>query len=160
MKRIPLTRGKFTLVDDEDFEGLSCFNWQAMKCRSTFYAVRTAPTVGGKPKTILMHRALCSGPLDVDHKNGDGLDNQKENLRQATNRQNQGNARNRSDNTSGYKGVYWSEQNKLWQAQIEFLGKHKHLGCFSSKVAAAKAYDAAAKEIFGEFSRLNFPAKV
>ena len=93
----------------------------------------------------------------VDHKNANGLDNRRANLRAATCGENNWNTRLRKDNKSGYKGVYWLKSHGKWRAQITFNGKQKYLGDFTVASEGAAAYDTAAREYFGEFARLNFP---
>jgi hypothetical protein len=95
--------------------------------------------------------------LQVDHEDGNGLNNQRSNLRIASPTQNQGNARRRKDNTSGYKGVSWYRRTNKWKAHIRVDKKLRHLGYFIDLTDAARAYDAAALEHFGEFAHLNFP---
>lgn len=90
---------------------------------------------------------------DIDHKNRNGLDCRRENLRAATSSQNLGNTAKKRTNTSGFKGVYWHRKLNKWFAQITCNGKQRHLGCFAEKEAAADAYIRAAKELFGEFAR-------
>ncbi|MFA6118161.1 MAG: HNH endonuclease [Sphingomonas sp.] len=93
--------------------------------------------------------------VHIDHINGNGLDNRRSNLRGATQRQNLQNAGRRVDNTSGFKGVYYSQASKKWAAQIRYEGKQKYLGLFHDARDAAKAYNAAALKYFGAFARLN-----
>lgn len=94
---------------------------------------------------------------DIDHKNNVKDDNRIGNLRLATMSQNIANARRRSDNTSGFKGVSWKKRDSKWCARIRDGNKYRHLGLFTDPADAAKAYDAAAIELHGEFARLNFP---
>lgn len=93
----------------------------------------------------------------IDHINGDCTDNQKHNLRIATNQQNFFNRSANHINTSGYKGVSWNSRSEKWVAQIQISRQKEHIGFFENPIDAAKAYDAKAKELFGEFARLNFP---
>lgn len=155
MPQIQLTQGKFALVDDEDFEFLNQWKWYAIKARTTFYAVRN---VGRSPfqKRVWMHRAIMNTPaeMDTDHRDNNGLNNQRENLRVCTNTQNQANKNKQTNNTSGYKGVFWN--NEKWQARISIEGKKIHLGHFTNVEDAARAYDNAAKNIYGEYARTNF----
>lgn len=104
-----------------------------------------------------MHGFLTGWPR-VDHINGDGLDNRRSNLREANAAQNAANAGLRSDSVSGFKGVYPNTAGGLpWKAEIRANGKRRYLGIFGDPATAARAYDAAAREAFGEFARLNFP---
>ncbi len=148
MKEIQLTRGKVALVDDEDFEYLNQWKWHALKGRCTWYAVRSFP----KGNCIYMHRILFPGAVQVDHRAGSGLNNQRSsNLRPATGTQNQGNRGLDRDNRSGVKGVYWHKKSGKWMARVGRV----YVGIFENLTDAARAYNAAAQEHFGEFARLN-----
>lgn len=155
-KQIPLTQGKVAVVSDHRFEHLNQWNWCATKHKNTWYAVRNmkAPFKG----TVLMHREIMNAPkeMDVDHWDGNGLNNTDENLRVCTNAQNIQNSRKRSDNTSSFKGVTWSKSYEKYQAQITVEGQYFWLGYFNDPEEAARAYDAKAKELHGEFARTNF----
>ena len=156
MKEISLTKGKVALVDDADYEFLSRFKWCAHAITNTFFASRR-PTKLFKHE--LMHRAILSPipkGLEVDHIDGNSLNNQKSNLRPCTRSQNQWNSRLNSNNTSGVKGVSWYKKRSLWVAHIGVLGKRKTLGYFDEKEAAALAYDNAARSLFGEFAKTNY----
>lgn len=157
MMQIPLTRGMFALVDDEDYDELIQHPWFVFPAKWTFYAVREK-TEGGRRKKIFMHRAILKAPLgqDVDHRDGDGLNNQRMNLRFATNSQNQANRIRLKQNISGRRGVSWNRQRKRWQALICKDRKCMFLGDFAEIDEAARAYDAAARKLFGEFARPNF----
>lgn len=156
-RKIPLTQGKYTIVDDADYEWLSQYNWQV---DSDGYAVRSAR---GEERSngckVRMARAIMKAPKgkQVDHINGDRLDNRRLNLRSCTNAENTRNGSHHRTNTSGYKGVYWNKREKKWRAHIRANNIHIHLGYFKSVIEGAKAYDVAAKKYFGEFARLNFP---
>ncbi len=154
-KEIPLTQGKFALVDDEDYEELNKYKWYAYKSKDTYYARRTEYPSG---KTILMHRVVTNAPKDlvVDHKNGDGLDNRKLNVRICTLSENARNSKRSSNNKSGYKCVYWHKQHRKWVAHLRIDGKMKHLGLFKTAHEAAKAHDKKALELRKEFAYLNF----
>lgn len=159
MKQIPLTRGKCAIVDDDDYERLMKHKWFAVLFKNGWYAARCLARNCGKQKTLLMHREIMSPPtgMQCDHINHNALDNRKSNLRIVTASENQHNCRKRKDNTSGHKGVVYSKAGKKWYAQISVNGGHKYLGSFSDKIAAAHAYDRAARELFGEYACLNFP---
>lgn len=151
MKTIPLTQGKIALVDDEDYERVSAFKWYAHKNYRTFYALRHTPWKDGARQVIRMHSFIMGIPY-VDHVNCDGLDNRKKNLRSADSRQSSQNRRKELNSCSRFKGVSWDK--KHWRARIKGTIS---LGNFDSEEAAARAYDEAAKKLFGEFARLNFP---
>lgn len=161
MKRIPLTQGKFAIVDDADFEWLNQWKWHAITtARSRCYAARHG-LIGDKRVYIYMHRAILAVPkgLVSDHINGDGLDNRKRNLRVATQNENCKNQMLRGSGSSTYKGVTWDTNRKKWAAQIGNNYQHYGLGRYSDEKKAALAYDKKALELFGEFACLNFPRK-
>lgn len=151
MKKIPLTQGKFALVDDEDFDRVSKLKWHTKPVYGGWYAA----TWVGRGERLLMHRFIVPGVFRLDHKNKDGLDNQKENLRPATRSQYQANRRKLTLAESDFKGV--SRNRSKWRAMIGVEGKRFHLGNFDDEISAAHAYDEAAIKSFGEFARLNFP---
>lgn len=155
MKQIPLTQGQFTIVDDEDYDELIKLNW----CANWSPRVKSFYTVCGKLTDYgrSMHRIIMSAPkgMVVDHINHDTLDNRKCNLRVCTNSQNLMNSRKRSNNTSGYKGVFWDKDIHKWRAQITVGKKQKYLGSFISKSDAALAYNEASLEFHGEFGYKN-----
>ncbi len=158
MKQIPLTQGKFALVDDDEFEILNQFKWCAIKQGKQFYAVRKG-CVGGKQKIIRMHReilGLSDPKVFCDHKNNNGLDNQRVNLRSCSNTENIRNTGKKANNASGFKGVCFREDTSKFRAQIWVSGKPKHLGYFTCPIEAARAYDTAATMHHGKFANLNF----
>lgn len=157
MKEIKLTQGKVALVDDEDFEELSKFKWCALKAPKTYYAIRRGNDF--KKSTIYMHREilkLTDSKIQGEHKDNNGLNNQKSNLRTCTNSENQRNKTCKINGTSNYKGVYWNKKNKKWDVRICINKKRTYVGHFKNEIEAAKAYDKKAKELFGEFAYLNF----
>lgn len=163
MKLIPLTQGKFAQVDDDDYEELSKHKWHVMTGKYTCYAVRKVYLGGGRknPKytTVWMHRQILNVEDKlalVDHKDHDGLNNQKNNIRKCTRSQNQRNKRSEINSTSKYLGVDYDSKRNRWKSRIRSNGKEKHLGRFINEIDAAKAYDIAAAEIHGEFANLNF----
>lgn len=156
MKEIKLTQGKVALVDDEDFDYLNQWKWQAHLSRGNWYVNRCEY----KPlkRTIFMHRVILNTPegLKTDHKDRDGLNNQKSNLRFATGSQNAMNQNPHS--ASGYIGVYLQNKNKnyKYQASIRVNKKNISLGYFKTAEAAAIVRDRASIKYFGEFAYLNF----
>lgn len=159
---IPLTNGMVALVDAQDFERLSQYSWRARKGSKPggpelYYASRRVPSAAGRGPEIHMHHDLL-GPGLVDHKDGNGLNNQRSNLRHCTQSQNLANARFGSKGkTSRFRGVSFHRAKGRWQAQSKLNQKKVHLGRFVSEEEAARAYDNFAREHFGEFARLNFP---
>jgi hypothetical protein len=154
----PKGKGRVALVDDEDFETVSAVLWQALAVPSGIrYAIRRS-TRPGEP-WLYMHRlilGLAAGSADeVDHVNGDGLDNRRSNLRVATHAQNQYNQKPRGG-TSAFKGVAFDRQTGRWRAKIVLRGRTIHLGRFEDERDAAAAYDVAARDLFGRFARTNF----
>lgn len=150
MKTVPLTQGQVALVDDEDFELVSKHKWYAAKRGYRFYAQRRV-----NRRIVQMHRLLTKAPtgLEVDHINGNTLDNRRSNLRLATRSQNEWNRNKQSNNTSGFKGVIFSEGK--YKARIRVFKKLYFLGSFEEKEKAALAYNNAAKKYHGEFANLN-----
>ena len=164
MKKIPLTQGKVALVDDEDYEWLSRWKWYSLKRRSgIFYVTRNQWNFGTKKSSkICMHRLIMKavGGEIVDHKDGNGLNNQRYNLRFCTGTQNNANSKLQKNSTSRYKGVTSVKYNRKWQSQIQHRYKHIHLGLYNTSEEAARVYDKKAIELFGEFARTNFPRRV
>jgi hypothetical protein len=146
---IPLTRGFVAEIDFEDFEKVRGVKWQAVSKSGKLYARDN--------KGKYLHHYLLSKKtgLEIDHKDGNGLNNRRDNLRHGTHHQNQLNMSKHRDGSSRFKGVFWFKRDKTWAAQICFCGKRKHLGYFSDEAAAAEAYNKAAREIHGEFAKVN-----
>jgi len=163
-KQIPLTQNQVALVDDSDYERLSQFKWYAWKPgnRRTFYAVRGIALPNGKRGVSYMHREIVNAPSGeaVDHRDGNGINNQRSNLRIATQRQNSYNQSGRKTSTSRFKGVSGYRSRPQWRARIMVNGKEHHLGHFNTEFDAACAYDMAARAHFGEYARLNFPLDI
>jgi hypothetical protein len=161
MKKIPLTQGFAALVDDADFLHLATFNWCVTKgAKKQPYARRQAPRKNGRQQIELMHRRILAAPegFEVDHRDGNGLNNQRYNLRLVPKFRNRQAFRRKSlGKSSRFRGVFWNTQVQKWHARIEAFAKRYHLGTFETEEDAARAYDAAAKIHFGEFAQLNFP---
>ncbi len=156
MKEIPLTQGKVALVDDEDYGRVSAYRWMAWWNGHRWYAITKIDS-----QRVLMHRFVLAAAPDqqIDHINGDGLDNRRSQLRFVTSQQNSMNRGLRRGANNQYKGVSMTNPPSMstWKAQILVDGKRLYLGSYRTPEDAAKAYDAAAKEHFGEFAWLNFP---
>jgi len=158
MKEIKLTQGKFALVDDDMFEELNQFKWYADKNKYTFYAKRNI-CINGKRTTSFMHRVileLMDKNTHCDHKDLNGLNNQKSNLRKCSNAENNRNQNPRTGCTSRFKGVCWNKKDRRWRVQIMVDGKINNLGNFKDELKAAITYDKAAKVHYGEFANVNF----
>ena len=149
---IHLPCGAVTLIDNADRDLVSGFVWR-LHTNGYVYADRFC-------WRIALHR-LIAGPRDgekVDHANGNRLDNRASNLRIATSAQNSANRgpdRRRAGKSPKYKGVSWNQERQHWRAYVHVNGKTRSLGSFSEESAAARAYDRAAIEAWGEFARLN-----
>lgn len=152
MKCINLSRGKKAFVDDEDYELVCQFKWHASSSEANTYAVRNVNIYQKQG----MH-TLITGFSYVDHIDGNGLNNQRSNLRQSSPCLNGSNRRKTKNCSSNYKGVCWSKKAKKWQAQIRISYKRTYLGYFVNEIDAAIAYDKAALEAFGNHALLNFP---
>ena len=158
-RKIRLTEGKFAIVEPQDFYWLNDFEWVTKRGTKSFYAVRFDNDLAGST-IVSMHRQIMNFPqgLVVDHRNLNGLDNQRSNLRIATHSQNGCNIKtSKAACSSQYRGVAWYKQTKRWRASIQSQGKSIALSYFDSEIDAARAYDKAALEYHKEFARLNFP---
>lgn len=152
MKEILLSKGHTALVDDEDYERVNQFKWCPKVDGRTVYAQRNLYR-NGKRTTQCLHIFILgeNGRNEVDHRDGHGLNCQKGNLRRCSPQQNRKNKKRYLSNTSGFKGVQWHKAVKKYAAVI----KHIHLGYFSDPADAAKAYNKAALQYFGDFANLN-----
>jgi len=153
---VPLTQGYEAVIDAADVPLVGSFNWYARVDPNTIYALRKV-RIGPKQLTVRMHRVIMGEPdnLEVDHKDGNGLNNRRRNLRGATKSNNQHNVRIRRDNSSGFKGVSWCNRKKKWHARIALNKRGKHLGYFATAEAAYGAYCEASKKYHGEFGRVD-----
>lgn len=159
---VPLTKGYVAIIDQADVELVSRHTWHASISCGNCVCARTNITVATRKRAhISMHRLIGAAmgfdqSLEVDHIDGDRLNNRRSNLRPATNAQNVKNVGPRKTNRSGYKGVCWHKKSGAWAAQINVGGRRRHLGLFANKESAARVYDAWAREAHAEFARLNF----
>lgn len=155
MKEIPLTQGKFAIVDDDDFEYLSQWKWHVCNGPSGTYAMRNSKPIDGNRHHIIMHRIINKTPegYDTDHINGNGLDNRSSNLRTVTRSQNMWNRKKNSNGTSKYKGVYWHKQHRKWIANIQVNKKRYFIGLFIEEKDAAMAYATRASKEFKEYNK-------
>lgn len=151
MKYIPLTQGKYTVVDDKDYEYLNQWKWCLRGRPGHYYAGRVVQK-NNVVTTIWMHRLINNTPdgYETDHRNRNKLDNQRRNLRTFTHAQNVLNAGPQRNNKSGYRGVSWHKQRKKWTARAKIDGKYKSLGLFTSPKEASKVYQEAVKHRFEE----------
>ena len=152
---ITTKKGQEIIIDDEDWEKVKDYTWHADKIRNILYA-RTSTYDGVKQTWITMHRLLMGNPIGmvIDHIDGNGLNNQKSNLRICTNQQNCANSRKRHG-ASQYKGICWHNDTKKWSAHICSHWHQSFLGYYENEIDAAVAYNIAAKRLFGEFANLN-----
>lgn len=153
-KLIPLTQGKFAIVDADDYDWLVQYKWHCRRFKNNFYAFRQMHN-----KAISMHRVIINAPKEllVDHIDCNGLNNRNSNLRLCTYAQNACNKRPKHNSGSKYKGISFHRRDKKWEVQICHNGKFKYLGGYDSEIDAATAYDRKAEQLFGEFAYLNFP---
>ena len=155
---IPLTQGKFAIVDIEDYEWLSKYKWYAVKTNAGWRA-RRKYRINGRQITVQMHRFIINPPKTklADHRNRNTLDNRRFNLRICTSAQNSQNSRSRRKSSSRYKGVSKLKDSGKWRVSISTNGLYYYIGRYICEIDAAKAYDKKAIELFGEFAYLNFP---
>lgn len=158
---VPLTQGYEAIIDAADAGEIGRFNWYAMIARNPDGTIRTvyarrAVSIGYKRQvTCLMHRQVLGADddLQIDHHDGNGLNNRRDNLRQATNTQNQYNRRLTRTSASGVKGVYWHSARSKWKAKIGHDGTETYLGSFATLEEAADAYARASRALHGEYGR-------
>lgn len=157
MRLVPLTQNQVAMVDDEDFDRVIALKWYAYKSGSydkSFYCGRMVRGSDGKRRRISMQKFIMGVDSVLDHVDGNGLNNQKSNLRPANRTQN-GRNRRVQKHSSPYKGVTWFGPSKAYMAKICIDGIEKFLGYFKDPAAGARAYDEAAIKHFGEFARTN-----
>jgi hypothetical protein len=163
LRTIPLHgkrgEGLVALVDDEDYELVSQYRWHGHVGISGTYARHTWRREGVWG-FIMMHRLVLGFPERVDHINHNTLDNRRSNLRDVSRNMNAANQLPQTGRSSRYKGVSWKQENRKWIAGIKVDQRRIHLGYFLDEEEAARAYDAAALAMFGEYAYLNFPASV
>jgi len=162
VKTVPLygrlARGRVALVDDADYELVMRYRWHAWEKRGREnkrddgpYAQASIRLEDDRKSTIRMHKLLAGWP-QTDHRNGNGLDNQRSNLRPATKAQNNHNQKPRTGHSSRFKGVAWHMDTGKWQASIKVNGRQRYLGVFASEEEAAAVYTAAALQVQGEYA--------
>lgn len=150
-----LSQGQVAVIDAEDFERASAHCWHLI-VKGQYAAAWM--DVDGKQKHVYLHRFILNAPrgTEVDHKDGNGLDCRKQNLRLVSHKQNMWNSRKRSKPASSkYKGVAWYTRHGKWRARIMTNGKDLFLGYFKTEEEAARAYDVAASEHRGSSAKLN-----
>lgn len=149
--RFHLTKGKTAIVNLEDWPQVQEMAWYAKQGKAgVWYAANKI-----RQRVTYLHRLLMPQAKLIDHRNGDGLDNRRSNLRECTQNQNCQNTKVRKGRR--FKGCYFSVQARMFIAAIHYQGKKIHLGSFNNQISAAIAYDKAALKYYGEFARLNFP---
>jgi hypothetical protein len=154
---VQLTRGMVALVDDADWPQVDAYKWHAVEARPGIFYAETRLRNARCP--LRMHRFLLDAQTGqvIDHRNHNGLDNRRGNIRFCTITQNNQNQKLSRRNTTGYKGVSWHSQAQKYQVFISLDGRNRNLGLFSDVIEAAQAYDRAAQGLYGEFASLNFP---
>jgi hypothetical protein len=153
---VPLTKGCEAAIDIADIPRVEAWSWTALEGRHTTYA-RRAVLVGSGYRTVYLHCAIWGETLglEIDHIDGNGLNNQRSNLRLATHSENMRNQRLSRNSSSGLKGASWSKSNQRWQAQITIERKHCHLGFYDTPEEAHEAYARASVELHGQFGRVS-----
>lgn len=152
---VEATRGGFVMIDRQDVEKVGQYAWHL-----TRHGGHAAARIDGK--IVLMHRFLMNPPkgMQVDHINHNTLDNRRSNLRTCSGAENSKNTRSHAGSSSVFKGVWWNKEKGKWSCQIAIGNRKKHIGHFLTEEAAARAYDAKAKQLFGGFACLNFSQSV
>jgi hypothetical protein len=155
MIEVPLGKGPFVALIDDDDEWVMEWSWNAVPRPTTVYVLRWDKLRSGRQMSVLLHRQILkpTAMMEVDHRNGDGLDNRKSNLRLATHAENSRNRRLQCNNTSGVRGVHWSTRKQKWRARIKVDNRYIELGCFEDLTEAAAVREQAALKYYGEFQR-------
>ena len=150
MLTIKLNRDKVALIDNQDWILVSQYKWFWNKARRNVYRNKK------DKKSSFIHRLIMNPPndMDVDHANGNPLDNRRSNLRICTRSQNNCNKAKQCNNTSGYKGVYWDKKNNKWRAKVSVNKRDYCMGRYKNIIDAVKAYNNGAKILHGKFARL------
>lgn len=158
MREISLKNGRIAIIDDEDYEIVSQYRWYLLKGKNTEYACHKKTENAISLPTILMHRLVMNAPKgsQIDHINGDGLDNRKCNLRFCSHQENSRNSPKNWRGTSKYKGVGLCKRRKKWRARIKLNNKQVEIGCYNTEIEAATAYNMVALANFRQFARLNY----
>lgn len=166
MKLIPISQkpnckykslNLFAMVDDSDYEWLNKLKWYVIHGKRTYYATRSND-ISKSPRNISMHRTILgvTNPKElVDHIDGNGLNNQRSNLRKCNFYQNSANRKRHNGSSSQYKGVTWNRFKNRWMASIASNHKQKFLGYYNDEINAAVAYNEAAMKLHGDFAKLN-----
>lgn len=160
IREIPLTQGKTATVNAADYDWLMQWKWYACRNRKSWYALRSVLNSAGNWTSISMHRTIIPmaetpGFPQLDHRDGNGLNNTRGNLRPATRSGNQANRTAQANCKSGIRGVYWNKKLQKYQAQIIWEGRTIHLGYFAAIEQAADTRDAAMKKYHGEYARTS-----
>jgi len=161
-RRIKLTRGKYAIVDVEDFERLNKYKWHCTHYGYAKRAVSNKSDKGRRQVWSYMHKMVCPAPkgMIVDHINRNCRDNRKANLRPATQKQNVWNRKFvRKTGKTRYNGIRWDKNKEKWQVRLTINGRRESFGYYADETEAAKAYDRVAEEYRGEYAFLNFPKK-
>lgn len=147
---VPLTKGYEAVVDAADLPLIANFSWRALVKPNTVYAV-CKDRNGPRPRMVLMHRRISGAAeaVEIDHRDKNGLNNRRSNLRDATHEQNSYNRKTHRHNSSGFKGV--SRSGRKWRADIRAAGESRYLGTYDTPESAASAYAQASRTLHGEF---------
>lgn len=153
---VRLTQGKTAQIDPDDWPLVEPYRWFAARTKDGNWYAHAAPLDGDRRKAKVKMHTLVLGRKWVDHRDGDGLNNRRSNLRPCTNAENQQNTKGRGG-SSRFKGVSWDARKGRWRVAFNWRGKTHFVGYFADEEAAAWAYDAAILPLVGEFARPNFP---